>query len=109
MTIMTPAFGGEIITKKGKIYKFDDLHCMISYLKTGKLKPVDIAQTLTIDYSQKQKFTDANTAFYVGAENLHSPMNSNAAAFPTEALAKQKNETIKGQVVNWQTLVTQVQ
>ena len=32
---MDPKFGGEVITKKGKIYKFDDLHCMVSFLKSG--------------------------------------------------------------------------
>ncbi|MFL5807903.1 MAG: hypothetical protein ACJ749_00200, partial [Flavisolibacter sp.] len=29
MTIMDPKFGGEIITKKGKVFKFDDAHCLV--------------------------------------------------------------------------------
>jgi copper chaperone NosL len=33
MTIMDPRFGGEIVTKKGKIYKFDDAHCVAVFLE----------------------------------------------------------------------------
>ena len=28
MTIADPKFGAEIVTKKGKVYKFDDTHCI---------------------------------------------------------------------------------
>jgi len=46
MTIVDQKFGGEIVTKKGKAYKFDDLICMAKFLGTGSVKEDDIAQKL---------------------------------------------------------------
>ena len=37
MTIMDPKFGGEVVTKKGKVFKFDDVHCLIRFSKSGKI------------------------------------------------------------------------
>lgn len=31
MTISDGRFGAELITKKGRVYKFDDLRCLINY------------------------------------------------------------------------------
>jgi len=84
MTIMDPKFGGEIITKKGKIYKFDDSHCMIHFLKAGVVKEADIAQTVFIDYENQKNFLDVKTAFFVVSPQLKSPMNGNAAAFSSQ-------------------------
>ena len=33
MTIIDPKFGGEIISKKGKIFKFDDTHCLAKFME----------------------------------------------------------------------------
>ena len=35
MGIMDPKFGTELITTKGKIYKFDDVSCMQYFLKSN--------------------------------------------------------------------------
>ena len=51
MTISDPQFGGEIITTKGKVYKFDDLHCMKGFLKAGEVPQSHVAQVLTTDYA----------------------------------------------------------
>ena len=31
MTLMDKKFGGELVTGKGKVYKFDDVNCMINF------------------------------------------------------------------------------
>lgn len=85
MTIMAPNFGGEIITRKGKIYKFDDLHCLVSFLKAGEVKKENIAQTLVVNHKKEGEFLIAEKALYVTSEKYHSPMNSNTAAFASAA------------------------
>jgi copper chaperone NosL len=106
MTIMSPQFGGELVTKKGRVYKFDDLHCLIAFMKTGEVKQENIAQTLTIDYTKQNNFLDATTASYVKSENLHSPMNSNTASFATQQEAKTTAAQFRGNIIDWQTLVS---
>jgi copper chaperone NosL len=104
MTIMDPKFGGEIITKKGKAYKFDDAHCLVNFLKAGKVKKADVAQTVFLDHQNPNQFLDAKIARFVVSPQLKSPMNSNAAAFESQAAADTKAAEVTGKVVDWNTL-----
>jgi copper chaperone NosL len=104
MTIMDPKFGGEIITKKGKIYKFDDAHCVAHFLKAGKIKTADIAQTVFIDYENNNNFIDAKSLFFVVSPKLKSPMNGNAAAFADKVSAERKAQETGGEIKDWDTL-----
>jgi copper chaperone NosL len=101
MTVMDPKFGGEILTKKGRVFKFDDAHCLSHYIKSGNLKPEDIAQTVFVDYNNKQNFLDVKSSYFVVSPQLKSPMNSNAAAFASKEKAVAKAAATAGQVKTW--------
>jgi copper chaperone NosL len=109
MTIMSPQFGAEIITKKGKVFKFDDMHCLISALKKGEIKQENIDKNLVINYQKENEFLNAENATYVVSNQIHSPMNSNAAALSSEQAAAELKKTVNGQLMNWQTLYNQAQ
>ena len=101
---MDPKFGGEVITKKGKVYKFDDVHCVKNFLKKGGVKEADIAQTVFIDYENNKNFLDVKSSFFVVSPELKSPMNSNAASFSTKPAADKKAAETNGSVKNWEEL-----
>lgn len=103
MTIMDPKFGAEIVTKKGKAFKFDDAHCIARFLKTGKVKPEDVAHTLFTNYTNGE-FVEAAAAQFVVSSQLKSPMNSQAAAFPDKGAADKTAATLNGKVLDWATL-----
>lgn len=103
MTIMDAKFGAEIVTKKGKAFKFDDAHCISQFLRAGKVKQEDIAQTLFTDY-ENGEFVDVQQALFVVSPQLKSPMNSNAAAFAAKKSADEVAVMTKGKVMNWQAL-----
>jgi copper chaperone NosL len=105
MTIMDEKFGGEIITKKGKIYKFDDAHCLAHFLKAGTVKTADIAQTVFIDYENKGTFLDAMSLYFVVSPTLKSPMNSNAAALSNKTIADKIAAQNSGEVTSWDDLL----
>jgi len=104
MTIMDPHFGAEIVTTKGKVFKFDDVHCLAAFLKDGKVKESDVKQTLFIDYNNPNNFIDAATAHLVVSPQLKSPMNGNAAAFATKDVADKKGAELAGQTTDWKAL-----
>jgi copper chaperone NosL len=104
MTIMDPKFGGEIITKKGKVFKFDDAHCLVHFIKKGGVKEADIAQTVFVDYENEQNFLDVKSSYFVVSDQLKSPMNSNAASFPSKEKAEQKVGQANGSVKTWEEL-----
>ena len=105
MTIMDEKFGGEIITKKGKIYKFDDAHCVAHFLKGSTVKTADIANTVFIDYENKGTFLDVKSLYFVVSPQLKSPMNSNAAAFSNKTIAVKIAAQNSGEIKSWDELL----
>ena len=104
MTIMDPKFGGEVITKKGKAFKFDDAHCLVQFYKSGKVQEAEVAQTVMLDHAGNARFLDVKTSHFVVSPSLKSPMNSNAAAFPDKATAESKAAEVAGKVLDWNAL-----
>lgn len=105
MTIMDPKYGGEIVTKKGKVFKFDDTHCVAAFLKKRTVGLGDIEHTLFVDYSGNGEFIDVEEAEFVVSSQFKTPMAGNAAAFKGKAAAEAQSKQIPGsKVTNWATL-----
>ena len=94
-------FGGEIITRKGKLYKFDDAGCLISYLKSGALADQEIGQTLIMNYEKPNEFLPAEHVHFLVSEEIKSPMNSHIAGFATAEAVQQKQKETPGTLFNW--------
>ena len=104
MTIMDPKFGAEIVTKKGKIYKFDDAHCIAVFLERRGVELNNIRHTLFVDYNDGE-FVKVKAAEFVVSSQLKSPMGGNAAAFKNAAEARKRSAELEGsKVTNWATL-----
>ncbi len=107
MTLMDKKFGAELVTTKGKVYKFDDLSCFINYYNSG-IEPTDIYEhTLVIDYSDPGKLIDATTAFYVASPQIRSPMDGKVAAFELKPSMDNFKKQCNGIYLSWGEVVTQ--
>jgi copper chaperone NosL len=105
MTIVDPKFGAEIVTNKGKIYKFDDTHCIASFLDQRRIELSEINQTLFVLYDKPGEFVNVKAVEFVVSSQLKSPMGGNAAAFMTVQDAQKKSQEIDGsKTTNWPTL-----
>ncbi|MGB9695747.1 MAG: nitrous oxide reductase accessory protein NosL [Ignavibacteria bacterium] len=102
MTIEDQRFGAEIVTRKGKILKFDAIECMINYLKKGKIFEDEVAGFYVIDFSNPQKLIDAKKAVYLISPNLPSPMGANLSAFSSRANADSQKQISGGEIYNWE-------
>lgn len=80
MIISDPRFGAQLVTDKGKAFKFDDISCYWKYKKNQKLTDTDIAHSLVVDYHHPKTMIDANNACILRAESIKSPMSSKLAA-----------------------------
>jgi len=109
MGITDTRFGGEVITKKGKVHKFDDLHCMISFLKTGGEAEKDISGKVTMNFEKQNEFIDVASATFVISPELKSPMGSNAAGFKNKQAAENYAKGKPAELINWQQLYNKVQ
>lgn len=107
MTLMDDKFGAEIVTSKGKIFKFDDVNCMLNFFDGDEVKEEDIAHLLVVDFSTPGKLIDGKNALYVKSENIKSPMASNVAAFENQKSLDAFNEKWNGILLSWGELRTQ--
>ena len=88
MVIADEKYGAEIITTKGKVFKFDSAECLMDLITENKQEgQFTDAQLLVINFAKPTTFIDAKTAFYLKDKSYQSPMGGNIAPFETEMLA----------------------
>ena len=85
MTLTDKRFGAEIITDKGKVFKFDDLNCLADYLKSGGVQQAAVAQMVSVDFKNTPAFVDVKKAFFLQNEAVKSPMRGDVATFSSQA------------------------
>jgi copper chaperone NosL len=105
MVISDQRFGAEVITDKNKIYKFDDVHCVVSFMKSGTVPSSEIASIYLVDFAEKGKLVKAEESFLLQAEQLRSPMGGNVAAFAIADSMKKFQQELSGVPVNWKDLI----
>lgn len=88
MTIADPNYGGEIITKKGRIYKFDATECLINYFNENE---VTVSQKLVIPFDDPKHLHLVDSVHFVIDEKYRSPMGKNLAAFKDKSNAEITN------------------
>lgn len=99
MTISYGKFGAELITEKGRHYKFDDISCMVKFAKSGTTVP---AKAFFVnDYLQDNTLIPAEKAFYLKDGTLSSPMRGNTAAFSTKPDADQYQTKLSATPSSW--------
>jgi copper chaperone NosL len=101
MTFMDKRFGGEVCTKKGRVYKFDDIHCLLESLKAGVPARADIADIYLVDYNDGS-WLRAEDAFLFRSDTFHTPMNGNVAAF--SGVGDAVSRGFKGEALIWKEL-----
>ena len=102
MLIMDAKWGAEIVTSKGKVFKFDDVNCMINYMRESGLKTDEIAHLMVVDFKNPGNLINAYNSWYIYSEDLRSPMASGVAAFETNSDLNSYNVSNKGTSMNWE-------
>ncbi|SHF69775.1 copper chaperone NosL [Arenibacter palladensis] len=102
MTIVDRQHAAEIVTDKGKVFKFDSSECMMNHLKDIDQKQV--ALYLVNDYNQPGELINATKATYLISERIPSPMGEFLTAFKTEQAAVDALMTYEGDLLTWEQL-----
>ena len=104
MTISDVRFGAELVTKKGKVYKFDDSHCIIDFIGSKDVESKNIKNIYFTNYAGTHELIDVNNAFLLKAEGLRSPMGGNIAAFDNKDSLITIQKRFNGSLVAWSDL-----
>ena len=102
MTISQAKFAAELITQKGRIYKFDDVHCMLNFQSQNP--NIAVRSLYVCDYLNDHEFMDATVASYISGDFLKSPMGGNTAAFQSTEAATPYAGEWNAEIIDWGSL-----
>jgi len=107
MKISDVRFGAEIVTSKGKIYKYDSAECLVrTYIEDEKK---DFAHIIVTDYSRPHTLIEAKTAAFLISENQPSPMGGNLSAYENKEQAESTLSEKGGKLLTFKELVAEYQ
>lgn len=106
MQIVDRKYGTELVTSKGKIYKFDSIECLVFFTENS----IDDENfyTLVTDYLNNNELINSKKAFYLQSENLRSPMGLNITAFSSQSDLKKFKEKYEGKELSWKEIIEYV-
>ena len=100
MTIVDKQHGAEVVTAKGRAYKFDAIECMVHYV--NEKGPETFHSFWVNDYTQTTgELFDATTCTYLISPNIPSPMGAFLSAFENEVTAKGFQQEKSGELFDW--------
>lgn len=110
MTISENKWGAELITAKGKIYKFDAIECM-AYFSINKAvqQKIEIGSLWTINYLNPGELINIEKAHLLKSDAFNSPMGMNIASFKSISDLNQFKKNDKDIEFNWNNLLVKVE
>ncbi|GFZ77724.1 hypothetical protein GCM10011531_03820 [Aquaticitalea lipolytica] len=103
MTIVDKVHAAEIVTKKGKVYKFDATECMINFMNDFDASEIELY--LSNNYTEPEQLIDAKRATFLISKNIPSPMGAYLSAFKNKADAEKMQSEKGGDLYSWEELL----
>jgi len=101
MTIMDPKFGAELVTTKGKVFKYDDVNCMVNHANGLPEGLSGATHLLIADMAAPATLIPVQSAFFLRSDEIRSPMGSRVAAFSNAEVRDSLMGVIGGTVIDW--------
>ena len=103
MIIVDQQHGSELITNKGKVFKFDSIECLLNYSREANEE--EFAMKLCNHYHEPGELILLEEASFLISEGLPSPMGAYLTAFDKETSAIEAREKFGGDIYSWNELV----
>ncbi len=90
MKIQELGYTAELVTAKGKVYKFDDVSCMNMYVNSNA-DQVEKAKSYVADYPTG-KLIEFEKATFIKGGSIQSPMGGNMQAYKNKQEAQKAKQ-----------------
>ncbi len=101
MTIVDRQHSAQMVSTKGKAYKYDAIECMVHSYQEN-MKDTEMALYLVADFNQPGEFMDASSSTYLVSDKIQSPMGANLSAFKSKSEAEKTKEEFSGKIYSWE-------
>lgn len=102
MAISEKRYAAELIDSEGQAFKFDDIGCLVNFIKNRK-NATKIVAYFVIDFDERQ-WTNADDAYYVHSSELATPMNGGIIAFKNQSKAREAVDRYHGKLIRFEDL-----
>lgn len=99
MPVSDLKFAAEIVTKKGKIYVYDDITCAAKMIQSAQLDNNNIKDIFVSNFYNETELLNTKSAFFISSEKLRSPMNGNIAAVKNKPDLDKAAKEFNGEVI----------
>ena len=103
MTIVDKVHAAEIVTQKGKVYKFDATECMVNFMTDFDTSQIKLY--LSNNYTDPEALIDATKATFLISKEIPSPMGAFLSAFKDKIDAEKFQADKGGKLYTWDTLL----
>ncbi len=100
MMITDSQFASQLVTEKGKVYKFDAIECLAVYYRNHS-EQFEGAKLWVTNYKKSGEWLNARKAQYVKSDVVKSPMGESLLAFPSQEVAKKHLQAKPGKLMDW--------
>jgi copper chaperone NosL len=109
MTITDLKYSAALVTVKGRTYKFDDLHCLSSFLAGGQVTQKSVRDVYAANYNKPEQLIKTGEAVFYQSDKIRGPMGGNIIAVPSgdAAALQQLQASFSGNIIQWHALVVQ--
>jgi len=104
MIIMDHRYGSELVTDKGKVYKFDAAECLVDYMHYNEEIVLSASLLLVTPYTDPNMLYDARKASYLVSGKMPSPMGAYLNSFKDIETAREFQSTNGGDIYTWDEL-----
>ena len=101
MTIVEDHYGTELLTAKGKAYKFDSIECLAAFVIKDEVKSQNIHGLYFTDFEDAGNLYPLREMIFVQAKKLKSPMGLNLSAYRDQKTADDVALLYFGEVMSW--------
>jgi copper chaperone NosL len=99
MSISEKRYAAELIDREGEARKFDDITCMVKFVKNPNNTTKAVAY-FVMDFDERQ-WIKADNAHYVRSSELSTPMNGGIIAFNDKSKAEEASAKYHGKLLSF--------
>ncbi|KZE78432.1 nitrous oxide reductase accessory protein NosL [Myroides marinus] len=104
MGIVDNKHASQLVTEKGKNYKFDAIECMLSYINKNQ-KDQSYSHILVSDLQNPGELISANNAYFIVSQNIPSPMGAFLSATKTKQVAESITTQHTGEIFSYKEIL----
>lgn len=101
MTVTDNRFVAQLVTTTGKVLIYDDPGCLATALRDGAVEGDRVRSLWVTNYLEPATLLDANAAWFIQSDAVHTPMASGLAAVSSKAQADSLAAVLNGTVLRW--------